>query len=200
MKELLTQHAVAPASVEQFVVKGSAIRRRALRWIVAFLIIAALMVPIGFDLNQLTGLPLLPNAQKLIVPPAVGKAAYEISRVAQLPPGAVPCATGLTVLKNVSQRDLHWPLLEIDEHDVLTGNVIPRTGLQEIRGFPTVSTPIGPQVLLEILDRILVVVGEHQPAGNWLWSNLAEFGQNEHSHLRGLLRIFGIRPRMQVVH
>ena len=24
---------------------------------------------------------------------------------------------------------VHWPLLEIDEHDVLTGNVIPRTGL-----------------------------------------------------------------------
>ena len=47
LKELLTQHAVAPASVEQFVVKGSVIRRRALRWLVAFLIIAALFVPIG---------------------------------------------------------------------------------------------------------------------------------------------------------
>ena len=88
LKELLTQHAVAPASVEQFVVKGSAIRRRALRWIVAFLIITALFVPLGIDLNQLTGLPLLPIAQKMIIPPAVGKAAYEVSRLAQLPPNS----------------------------------------------------------------------------------------------------------------
>ncbi len=88
LTELLSQHAVAPASVEQFVVKGSAINRRALRWIVAFLIIAALFVPVGFDLNQLTGLPLLPNAQKMIIPPTVGQAAYEISRLAQLPPNS----------------------------------------------------------------------------------------------------------------
>ena len=86
LKELLTQHAVAPASVEQFVVKGSVIRRRALRWIVAFLIIAALFVPIGFDINQLTGLPLLPNVTKMVVPPAVNRAAFEISKLAQLPP------------------------------------------------------------------------------------------------------------------
>jgi hypothetical protein len=86
LKELLTQHAVAPAAVEQFVVKGSGIRRRALRWIVAFLIITALFVPLGIDLNQLTGLPLMPNAQKMVPLPAVRSAAYEISRVAQLPP------------------------------------------------------------------------------------------------------------------
>ncbi len=86
LKELLTQHAVAPAAVGQFVVKGSGIRRRALRWIVAFLIITALFVPLGIDLNQLTGLPLMPNAQKMVPLPAVRSAAYEISRVAQLPP------------------------------------------------------------------------------------------------------------------
>jgi hypothetical protein len=88
LRELLTQHAAAPASVEQFVVKSSAIRRRALRWFVAFLIIAALLVPIGIDINQLTGLPLLPSAQKMVVPPAVSAAAFEISRLAQLPPNS----------------------------------------------------------------------------------------------------------------
>jgi hypothetical protein len=88
LKELLAQHAVAPAAVEQFVVKGSAIRRRALRWIVAFLIIVALFIPIGFDINQLTGLLLMSNAQKMVPLPTVRSAAYEISRVAQLPPNS----------------------------------------------------------------------------------------------------------------
>jgi hypothetical protein len=86
LKELLTQHAVAPASVEQFVVKGSVIRRRALRWIVAFLIIFALFIPVGLDLNQLTGLALLPTATRLTVPSPVQAAAFEIARLAQLPP------------------------------------------------------------------------------------------------------------------
>jgi hypothetical protein len=88
LTELLARHAVAPAPVEQFVVKSSVIRRRALRWIVAFLIITALFVPMGIDINRSTGLPLLPNAQKMVVPPAVSRAAYEISRVAQLPPNS----------------------------------------------------------------------------------------------------------------
>jgi hypothetical protein len=92
LKELLTQHAVAPASVEQFVVKGSTIRRRALRWIVAFLIITALFVPIGIDLNQWTGLPLLPSATSLVpspaVMPAVGNAAVAIAQLAQMPAGS----------------------------------------------------------------------------------------------------------------
>jgi len=85
LKELLTQHAVAPASVEQFVVKSSAIRRRALRWIVAFLIIFALFVPVGIDINDLMGLPLLPKATTMVVPPATGSAAFEISLVTQQP-------------------------------------------------------------------------------------------------------------------
>jgi len=88
LRELLTQHAVAPAAVEQFVVKGSVIRRRVLRWVVAFLIIAALLVPIGIDINQSTGLMLMPNVQTLVPPPAVSKAAVEIAQVAQLPPNS----------------------------------------------------------------------------------------------------------------
>jgi hypothetical protein len=92
LKELLAQHAVAPASVEQYLVKGSAIQRRALRWTVAFLIILALLVPIGFDLNQLTGLPLMPSATSLVpspaVMPAVGSAAVTIAQVAQMPAGS----------------------------------------------------------------------------------------------------------------
>jgi hypothetical protein len=85
LKELLTQHAVAPASVEQFIVKGSTVRRRALRWLVAFLIIAVLFVPFGFDINQLTGFPLLPTATKMMVPDANMSAAVQIAQVAQLP-------------------------------------------------------------------------------------------------------------------
>jgi hypothetical protein len=88
LKELLTQHAVAPVSVEQFVVKSSAVRRRTLRWLVAFLIITALFVPFGVNLNMSTGLPLMPTATNMVVPPAVSSAAYQISQMAQLDPGA----------------------------------------------------------------------------------------------------------------
>jgi hypothetical protein len=85
LKELLTQHAVAPASVEQFIVKGSVVRRRALRWVVAFLIIAALFIPMGIDINRSTGLPLMPTATNMFMPPANMSAAVQIAKIAQLP-------------------------------------------------------------------------------------------------------------------
>jgi hypothetical protein len=121
LKELLAQHAVAPASVEQFVVKGSAIRRRALRWIVAFLIIVALAVPFGNDINQLTGLTLLPTATNLIpspeVMPAVGEAAYQISQIAKMAPNTPVLvvfdydATQAGELNRVAQALLQSPAL-----------------------------------------------------------------------------------------
>ncbi len=54
----------------------------------AFLIIVALLVPIGNDINKLTRLPLLPSATSMIVPPAVSSAAFEVSLMAQLPPNS----------------------------------------------------------------------------------------------------------------
>jgi hypothetical protein len=85
LKELLTQHAVAPASVEQFLVKGSAIRRRMLRWVVTFLMALALLTPIAFNINERTGLPLLPDAMNMVVPIPNQNAAVEIAKLAQLP-------------------------------------------------------------------------------------------------------------------
>ena len=57
LKELLGQPTAAPASLEQFVVKSSAIRRRSLRWVMAALIIFALIIPAArwVDFNALTG-------------------------------------------------------------------------------------------------------------------------------------------------
>jgi hypothetical protein len=85
LKELLTQHAVAPASVEQFLVKGSAIRRRMLRWVVTFLLALALLTPIAFNINERTGLPLLPDAMNMVVPMPNQAAAVKIAELAQLP-------------------------------------------------------------------------------------------------------------------
>ncbi len=86
LKELLTQHAVAPAAVEQFVVKGSVIRRRTLRWIVAFLILGAIFLTKGIDINAVAPVPLVPKVQEMVLLPAVREAAFEISKLAQLPP------------------------------------------------------------------------------------------------------------------
>jgi len=144
LKELLTQHAVAPAAVEQFVVKGSAIRRRALRWIVALLIITALLVPIGNDLNKLTGLPLLPSATSMIVPPAVSSAAFEVSRVAQLPPGSKVLvvfdydAAQAGELNRVAQALLQSPALRNAQIEVASlnaqGSALAQSVLQNVPG------------------------------------------------------------------
>ena len=75
LKELLGQPTVAPASLEQFVVKGSALRRRALRWTMAVLIIFALTIPAAkwADFNALTGVDFLPRIDKMVPAPAVSK-------------------------------------------------------------------------------------------------------------------------------
>jgi hypothetical protein len=83
LKELLGQPTAAPASLEQFVVKSSAIRRRALRWTMAALIIFALIIPAArwADFNALTGVDFLPRIDKMVPAPAVSKAADEWRRL-----------------------------------------------------------------------------------------------------------------------
>jgi hypothetical protein len=142
LRELLTQHAVAPAAVEQFVVKDSAIRRRALRWVVAFLIIIALLVPIGNDLNRLTGLLLMPNVTSMVVPPAVRSAAFQISQIAQLPPNSKVLvvfdydASQAGELDRVAQALLQSPALRNAQVEVASlnpqGSVVAQTVLKDL--------------------------------------------------------------------
>ena len=44
--------------------------------------------------------------------------------------------------------------------------IISRGGLEQIGGLPAVAAPVRPEVLLHVLDRVEIVVGEHQPAGD----------------------------------
>jgi hypothetical protein len=143
LRELLTQHAVAPASVEQFVVKGSAIRRRALRWLVAFLITTALIVPIWFDINQSTGLPLMPNATSMVVPDANESAALEIARLVQLPTQAKVLvvfdydASQAGEMNRVAQALLQSPALRSAQIDVASLNPQGSTLAQTVmQGLP----------------------------------------------------------------
>jgi hypothetical protein len=84
LKELLGQPTAAPASLEQFVVKSSAIRRRSLRWTMAALIIFVLMLPGALSLNGLLTsmagekVEILPNVQTMYVPAAVTSMAVQI--------------------------------------------------------------------------------------------------------------------------
>src|ERR1039458_5333391 len=55
---------------------------------------------------------------------------------------------------------------------LLEGRVFGRSLFQQRRRIVAVPPPIGPEVLLEILDRILVVVSEHEPAGDGSSSEL----------------------------
>ncbi len=86
LRELLTQHAVAPAAMERGAAKGSILGRRALRWVVAILLAMALIVPNWIDINRETNLRLLPIATEMVVPPSVRSAAFEIAVLAQQPP------------------------------------------------------------------------------------------------------------------
>ncbi len=83
LKELLGQPTAAPAALEQFVVKSSAMRRRALRWTMAALIIFALLIPAAqwADFNALTGVDFLPRIDKMVPAPAVSKAVDEWKRL-----------------------------------------------------------------------------------------------------------------------
>ncbi len=84
LKELLGQPTAAPASLEQFVVKSSPIRRRTLRWAMAALFIFVLMIPGAIDLNgwlsSLSGgkVEILPNVKTMVVPATVSALAAQI--------------------------------------------------------------------------------------------------------------------------
>ena len=41
--------------------------------------------------------------------------------------------------------------------------IIARGGLKQIGGLPTVTAPVWPQVFAHVLDRVKIVVGEHEP-------------------------------------
>ena len=79
LRELLGQQAIAAASVEEFVVKSAPIRRRVVRWVVAAVLLAALLIPARIDLNAVTGIPLLPRIEDMVVPPVTSSAAYQWS-------------------------------------------------------------------------------------------------------------------------
>ena len=50
--------------------------------------------------------------------------------------------------------------------------VVARSGLEQIRGFPAIATPVRPEVFAHVLNRVEIVVGEHEPARHRLAGNL----------------------------